>query len=423
MAKQVLTLKFRPRTWSELVGNSLYREMLMNSVIRREVKNAYFMSGSKGSGKTTTVRILAKAIQCPNQQGGDPCNKCSTCREIDADICADVLEIDAASENRVESIRELIQQLQFAPVSCPKKVVILDEVHMLSNAAANALLKTLEEPPEHVVFMFCTTDPDKVIDTIISRCLRFDFRRLSAVDIFERLKEIAEKESIDVEKAALSLISESVNGAMRDAITVLDQAQLLTSRITEDSIAQIIGFVSFRDVFSLFEALAGEDFAKMSEWAETVSSQKSHVDIVNSILSFLQQLLVVQAGGKKGLKVPDDLLDSVKQMSTRFTLAEISSMATYARAAMSDIRRRTVDDTGIIVQLLLVAFIALKQGGMAQGQAGAPVRSMADVVANIETTPNTAIAKSSLIRRYFTGNLVLVKESGEDTSQETDLED
>jgi len=207
MASQVLALKYRPRTWDELIGNSMYIEMLKNTVIREEVKNAYFFSGVRGSGKTTTVRIFAKALQCENQQEGNPCNECDSCSSIDADANMDVLEIDAASENKVESIRELIRSLSFAPVGSKYKVIILDECHQLSNAASNALLKTLEEPPEYVVFMFCTTDPDKVIDTIISRCLRFDFRRLATADIEERLVIICTKEALTFEKEALKIVA------------------------------------------------------------------------------------------------------------------------------------------------------------------------------------------------------------------------
>lgn len=401
---KTLALLYRPKVWGELIGNAIYIEMLRNSIIRNEVKQAYFFSGVRGSGKTTVVRIFAKALQCkiPTEQG-DPCNECDSCLTIDRDANVDVLEIDAASENKVESIRDLIRTLHFAPIS-KHKIVILDECHMLSNAASNALLKTLEEPPEHVVFMFCTTDPDKVIDTILSRCLRFDFRRLDSSSIEGRLKVIADREALIYEKEALRIVAQSVNGAMRDAITILDQAQLLSSEISVDVITKIIGFVSFRDVYKLFEAVAADNLSVVTSWFETTVSDKSHTDIVLSVIEFLEQLVLVQAGAMS-VNCPDDLKDQVKQMAAAFPLNKIVSMAGATRAALSDIRRRHIPDTEAVIQLLLATIVSIFKYGEVSNQNSGP--SLVEIAKNLSSDDDT-ISRVSLIRKYFEGNLVKV---------------
>jgi len=410
VTNQVLALRYRPRVWDELIGNSMYIEMLKNTVIREEVKNAYFFSGVRGSGKTTTVRIFAKALQCRDQKEGNPCNECDSCNSIDSDSNMDVLEIDAASENKVESIRELIRSLNFAPVGSKYKIIILDECHQLSNAASNALLKTLEEPPEYVVFMFCTTDPDKVIDTIISRCLRFDFRRLATADIEERLNVICSQEALTVEKEALKVVAESVNGAMRDAITILDQAQLLSPVISSDVIQKIIGFVSFRDIYKIFEAIAAADMARISEWFEETVKDKSHIDVILSIISFLEQLILVQAGAKK-LKIPDDLINEVKQMSAAYTLSKIVSMSDVARIALSDIRRRNIPDTGAVIHLLLAAMVSIYKDEVLSG--AQKHWSLSSFVGKSEGMED-AISRVSVVRRFFDGELVKVNKDVSD---------
>jgi len=399
-----MALKYRPRVWGELIGNDMYIQMLKNTVIREETKNAYFFSGVRGSGKTTTVRIFAKALQCSNQKEGDPCNECNSCKSIDSDSNMDVLEIDAASENKVDSIRELIRSLNFAPVGSKYKIIILDECHMLSNAASNALLKTLEEPPEYVIMLFCTTDPDKVIDTIISRCLRFDFRRLATSSIEDRLTTICTKEALTFEKEALKIVAESVNGAMRDAITILDQAQLIAPIISSDIIQKIIGFVSFRDIYKIFEAVAAEDLARISEWFEETVKDKSHIDVILSIISFLEQLVLVQAGAKK-LKIPDDLINEVKQMSAAYTLGKIVAMSDVTRVALADIRRRNIPDTGAVIHLLLAAMVSIyKEEGFAGSQKS---YSLSSFVGKSEGMADS-ISRVSIVRRFFDGELVKV---------------
>lgn len=403
----VLTLAYRPRVWEELVGNEIYVTMLRNSVVRNDIKHGYFVSGTRGSGKTTAVRIFAKAIQCEQSSNGNPCNLCKTCRDIDRDVCPDVLEIDAASENKVESIRALIQGLHYTP-SCRKKVVILDEVHALSNAAANVLLKTLEEPPEHVVFMFCTTDPEKVLDTIISRCLRFDFRRIQSADIAARLKKIAKEEMIDAEDAALETIAEAVNGGMRDAITILDQAQLLAAKVTVQTVQDIIGFVPYNEVYQLFEHVAAKAYDRAADWAETVTSQKSHTDTLLSLLHFLEALSLMAAGAKTPRKVPQDFVDKTKQMAAQFDMKTILDMADIVRQAIADLRRRAAGDPKTLVLLAVLGVVAAAQGHQ-PGQARRTLKQMVE-----ESTRAVTLAKrNTTIRKYFDGEILSIVNQAE----------
>ncbi|MBX4215880.1 DNA polymerase III subunit gamma/tau, partial [Candidatus Parcubacteria bacterium] len=197
---KVLALRYRPRRFADIVGNAFTTRILQNSIITNNLKSAYFLAGGKGSGKTSTARIFAKALNCTGrqEQSPEPCQSCLSCLEVDREVLmGDVMEIDAASNNSVASIRSLITQVQYPPISGKHKVVILDECHMLSAAAAAALLKTLEEPPPHVVFIFCTTDPQRVLDTIRSRALYFEFTRLSTSDISSRLVFIAQQEKLN----------------------------------------------------------------------------------------------------------------------------------------------------------------------------------------------------------------------------------
>lgn len=399
---RILSLKYRPRTWGELVGNRLFVEMLRNSVVRGDLKPAYFFSGSRGSGKTSTVRIFAKAIQCEKHCNGDPCNDCESCRAVDRDAHPDVLEVDAASQNGVDHIRELTESLQYAPTLGKARVIILDEVHSLSQAAGNALLKSLEEPPAHVHWAFCTTDPDRVLDTVLSRCLRFDFRRLTVADIQGRLEEVARLEGMTCDGEALGLIAGSVNGALRDALTYLDQARLLNpERITVHTVEEILGFVPFRDVLTLFDAVAAQDIPRALVWLDTVAADKAHVNIVLSVLSFLNQLVLLKAGAGKALKVPEELRMMSKQVAAAFELGRLVELAAGSRAALADLRRRVIPDTSVVVRLLVASFMV---------SADRSAQVIAPSMATLHKPEQFEISPSTLLRRHFDGEVLRVED-------------
>lgn len=363
MAK-ILSLRYRPRKFADIVGNELALKILTNSLITNNVKSAYFFAGGKGSGKTSTARIFAKAINCTGRAEADPepCGRCQSCIEVDREVLAgDVMEIDAASQNSVQSIKALVNQIQYAPASGKKRIIILDEVHMLSIAASNALLKTLEEPPEHVVFIFCTTDPQKVVDTVRSRTLYFEFTRLTADHISNRLLEIAASEGIKLDKDAAELVAQSVNGAMRDAITILDQASILSKEVSSDTISRIIGYVSFLDLFELFEALYASKDKVILDWLEE-KTDKLDQDIITSILSFVEILVLLNVGADISKRVPNDMIDRIKKLSTVFSLSQLFSIGEIAKATLKDYRSLSLRDSRVLLKLMLVGMLLAREG-------------------------------------------------------------
>ena len=244
--------RWRPQRFSDVVGQEEIVRTLRNAVVADEVAHAYLFAGERGIGKTSIARILARAVNCLAPEGGEPCNTCANCKTILANRSLDILEIDGASNRGIDHIRRLRSEVAFVPTDLNTKVYIIDEVHMLTNEAFNALLKTLEEPPPHVVFIFATTEPHKVPRTIISRCQAFDFRKIPSEKIAARLGDIAQQESIDVSKAALDLLGRRANGGMRDAIVMLEQAaSFRTGEITEEMILEMLGLVG-REVHETF---------------------------------------------------------------------------------------------------------------------------------------------------------------------------
>jgi len=253
----VLARKWRPQLFEEVVGQGHVVRTLRNAISLGRVAHAYLFAGPRGTGKTSTARILAKALNCEKGPTPFPCNQCSNCKEIIRGESLDVLEIDGASNRGIDEIRSLRERAKFFPVKARFKVYIIDEVHMLTHQAFNALLKTLEEPPPHVVFIFATTDPYKLPPTIISRCQRFDFRRISTADILSRLGQIAQKEKISITPEALSLIAEAAENSMRDAEVILDQAvSYAGGSISEEDVAEILGVVEKKYLSQLTENVA-----------------------------------------------------------------------------------------------------------------------------------------------------------------------
>ena len=258
---QALYRKYRPTTFEDVCGQEHITSVLKTQLQNGKISHAYIFCGSRGTGKTTCAKILAKAVNCENPVGSDPCNACPSCMAINEERVLDVVEMDAASNNGVDHIRRLCDEVQFMPSELKKRVYIIDEVHMLSNSAFNALLKTIEEPPSHVLFILATTEMHEIPATIMSRCQRFDFKRITPQVITKRLLSIAEKEGIELHEDAAQIIARLSDGAMRDALSLLEACQGHEGVITAQSIHQILGLSSRDTIISLCRAIASQDTA------------------------------------------------------------------------------------------------------------------------------------------------------------------
>ncbi len=250
---QALYRKWRPMTFDDVVGQNHITETLKHELASEKIGHAYLFCGTRGTGKTTTAKIFSRAVNCENPKDGEPCNACDTCKGIIDGRIMDVYEMDAASNNGVDAIRNLREEVIYTPAGCKYKVYIIDEVHMLTIQAFNALLKTLEEPPEHALFILATTEPQKIPQTILSRCQRYDFKRIGVDDIAGRLKKVAAAEGINATEDALELIAEIGDGSMRDALSVLDRCSAFGEELRRENVSEIVGIVDERVLFNITE--------------------------------------------------------------------------------------------------------------------------------------------------------------------------
>src|SRR5574344_2289149 len=289
--------KYRPQSLEEIVGQEHIKKALTNAIEMDRISHAYLFTGPRGTGKTSTARIFAKSLNCEKGPTINPCNECENCKNITNSIPIDVIEIDAASNRSVNDADEIIQKVALAPVNSRYKIYIIDEVHMLTNQAFNALLKTLEEPPENVIFILATTEPQKVLDTIKSRCQRFDFRRITTSDIVEHLKEISKKEKINIDEEALLTIAKSSAGGMRDSLALLDQVSVLDNekKICADDVNSLLGRLSFEVLYELTEKIVASSPNEALESVDKIyNSGNEPVQILNNMLNYFKNMLIVK---------------------------------------------------------------------------------------------------------------------------------
>lgn len=288
MSYKVLYRKYRPTTFEEIVGQNNTINLLKDSVDNNKISHAYIFSGPRGTGKTSTAKIFAKTINCLDEEGNKPCEKCENC--LNFAYSNDIYEIDAASNNGVDQIREIIDNIKLSPINSKYKVYIIDEVHMLSTSAFNALLLTLEEPPSHVVFILATTDIEDVPITILSRCQRLDFKKISNKDIKITLKSIAEKENIHIDELALEEIAEFADGGLRDALSILDQLSKTEEEITQDTVLKSIGLISTKGIMDLVQDIDRNDVERVLDFVgrarETCADFKTVVKKIVQIIKF-----------------------------------------------------------------------------------------------------------------------------------------
>ena len=334
MSYIALYRKYRPRNFSDVVGQDHIVRTLSNQIKSNRVSHAYLFCGTRGTGKTSVAKIFAQVVNCEDITGeGESCGKCRACQEIQAGRSMNIIEIDAASNNGVDNIREIREEVRYAPTQGKYKVYIIDEVHMLSTGAFNALLKTLEEPPSHVIFILATTDPQKIPVTILSRCQRFDFRRITTPDITKRLEYYMELEEIEIEHAATEYIAYLADGGMRDALSVLDQciSFYFGEYITLDKVLRLLGAVDKRVFFELTDAVIRRDSQKAIDICEDINTQGRdiHQFVLDGILHFRNLLVAKNTSDPQSiLDYSHDYIDKLTQQSKE---VEATSLMRYIR--------------------------------------------------------------------------------------------
>ena len=332
MAYEVLARKWRPKHFEDVVGQEHVTRTLKNAIEVNRVAHAYLFIGPRGIGKTSLARIFAKALNCEKGPTPHPCCECSMCKEITAGNSMDVLEIDGASNNGVEQVRDLRDQVQFAPTRGQFKIFIIDEVHMLSTAAFNALLKTLEEPPPHVKFIFATTEGDKVLPTIISRCQRFDLRRIQTPLIVERLRTICDYERITIDDDALLAVARGAEGGMRDALSSLDQLiSFKGDSLTEDDVLAVFGLVSRRALENLATAVLKGEMSEILKLVDAFdSSGKDMRRLTVELMEHFRNLLVYQYVGGESMASLEATPEQIKTLAAQADFADASRVTQIA---------------------------------------------------------------------------------------------
>ena len=327
MGYTALYRKFRPVTFGEMVGQEHITKTLRNQIISNRIGHAYLFNGGRGTGKTSAAKILARAINCLNPKNGEPCNECEICKGAISGSLTDIVEMDAASNNSVEDIRSIREEVNFLPTKAKYRVYIIDEVHMLSTGAFNALLKTLEEPPEHVKFILATTEPQKLPATILSRCQRFDFKRIANEDIIKRLEIVCKESNMEATKGALSIIASLSEGAMRDSLSILERCvQDGENKIDEDKIRDLVGIPKVIFVNGIIQAIIEYDIDKALENIEQVLKEGKDINnLIWEMIKYTKDILVYQATGKLELYNQEEVkhIKEISEMVSKNKLVDL----------------------------------------------------------------------------------------------------
>ena len=380
MSYTALYRKWRPLVFEDVVEQSHVVRTLKNTVKSDRIGHAYLFCGTRGTGKTTMAKIFARAINCLDPHDGDPCNKCEICRGILEDTVLDVVEIDAASNNSVDNVREIREEVVYAPSQSRYKVYIIDEVHMLSSGAFNALLKTLEEPPSHVVFILATTDPHKLPATILSRCQRFDFKKITQDSIAERIKYVTAQSGLNIDEDAAQLIAKLADGAMRDALSILDQCIAVGgSQVTHQSVLDIVGIVSDDFIADLVEDIKNCDVAALVKGVESLSSNgRDILKFASDLVIYFRNLLICKLSDNPGniIEYSKEYVERMIEQSKAFDktrligiITELSSMESQLKYALN---QRV---------FLEVVLISISTGSYGQGEGNV---ALMDRIANLE---------------------------------------
>lgn len=318
---------YRPQTFKDVVGQEHIIRTLKNQIQNNNVGHAYLFCGTRGTGKTSTAKIFARALNCQNSVDEEPCNECEVCKDILSDNIMDVIEIDAASNNSVDDIREIRENVKYTPAKCKYKVYIIDEVHMLSQGAFNALLKTLEEPPSYVIFILATTEPHKIPATILSRCQRFDFKRVTVKDMSTRMKEICDDVNVVVDDRALNLIARNSQGALRDALSILDQCMSFSENDIEyKDVVDLLGTVNIEQLFEMAEYVIKEDTKKCLEILnEFVVWGKDIKNLIDDLIDHFRNLMVCKVSSDLDeiISLPEEIVEQLKDQASTIEVNDI----------------------------------------------------------------------------------------------------
>ena len=315
-AAQVFYRKWRPASFKELVGQDHVSSTLRQSLRQGRVSHSYLFCGPRGSGKTTTARIIAKAVNCLNTDDGDPCDSCDNCRSINGGQFMDIIELDAASNRGIDEIRDIREKVNFAPAQGQRKVYIIDEAHMLTDAASNAFLKTLEAPPPHIIFVLCTTEAHRILPTIISRCQRFDFRRIGSELIYERLSDITEAEAVNVDPEAIRLVARHSAGSLRDAENLLEQLVVSsTEGVTLRQVEELLGLDNGEGSLDLVKyLLMGNTSAALSAVNQAAWSGTDLKQLHTQSTELLRAVMHLQWGSEGAVDLPEDVIAELKEL-------------------------------------------------------------------------------------------------------------
>ena len=342
-AYQALYRKYRPQTFDDVIGQLAITQTLKTQIMADKTSHAYLFTGTRGTGKTTCSKILAKAVNCLNPENGNPCNRCSACRSIDDGSCMDVLEIDAASNNGVDHVRDLRDDAVYSPSQVKKRVYIIDEVHMLSISAFNALLKIIEEPPEHLLFILATTELHKVPATILSRCQRFSFRRISQEDIASRLQYVAYQENIDMDESAARVLARLADGGMRDGLSLLDQvASATTGELTSEAVYACLGIAGEQRCGELMGYIADHDTKSALQLFNRLYTEGKDLSaLLDELACLSRDLLVLKTAPGTGITMLSGVAtdEEIASLKDRFSSGELVRMMTALQETMSGFTR------------------------------------------------------------------------------------
>jgi DNA polymerase-3 subunit gamma/tau len=361
MSYLVLARKWRPKTFDDLAGQEPIMRILTNAVTQGKISHAYIFSGPRGVGKTSTARILSKALNCKKGPTPSPCGVCESCIGITEGSSVDVIEIDGASNNSVDDIRDLRERVKYAPSGGKYKVYIIDEVHMLSSSAFNALLKTLEEPPAHVIFVLATTEMKKIPATVLSRCQHMPFRRISAGVIKARLRHIADTEGINISSHALSLVAKAADGSMRDSLTILDQISSFTDEISEDEVQNLLGMTDFGMLSKASTALITGNRVALLEIIDSLSEQGADLRaFARELAQFFRDLLIASVVRQPSevLDLNDEELSAVKELVAASSEDQLILMLSEVLKAEADVRNSSLPRMALEMALIRTSFLS-----------------------------------------------------------------